>query len=83
MVLDETMAHACISAGRNAFTADMHVRFRRPLPVNSAVRITARTQDAGGRVIRATGEVVADDGTVVAQAEGRYMASPRAADGSG
>ena len=37
MVLDETMAHACVSKGLKGFTGEISVRFRQRVRVGTAV----------------------------------------------
>ncbi|HPE20940.1 MAG TPA: PaaI family thioesterase [Candidatus Mcinerneyibacteriales bacterium] len=41
-LLDEVMAKACLAAGLDAFTAEISVKFLKPLPVGSRVRVEGK-----------------------------------------
>ncbi|MBN2725804.1 PaaI family thioesterase [Candidatus Mcinerneyibacteriota bacterium] len=41
-LLDEAMAKACLAAGLDAFTAEISVKFLKPLPVGSRVRVEGK-----------------------------------------
>lgn len=80
MVLDEVMAHACMSRGggaETAVTAEMTVRFLRPVPTGSRLRAEARVTEARGRIIRTEARLAADDGLAAAEAQARFVAGKR------
>jgi uncharacterized protein (TIGR00369 family) len=72
-LLDEMMAHACISAGTKAVTAEMTTRFLRPVPVGSRVRVTAAVTAERGRVIAAGGKLYEGGGELAAEATARFL----------
>ncbi len=49
-VLDEIMAHACVSLGKHGFTAELSVRFKNPLKTGSRIR-------AEGRIVKTRGSI--------------------------
>lgn len=83
-VLDETIGRAISIEDPGAFgvTVEITVRFRKPVPLDRDVRAVARLTKHG-RIFEGTGEIVLDDGTVAAEASGRYlkMAIDRIAEG--
>ena len=83
MVLDETMAHACISAGRNGLTAEMKVRYRLPVQVDARLKAKGWVAADRGKLIETGGALTNDAGQIVAEATGRFFApvSPAVAAG--
>jgi len=75
MLLDETMAHACLSAGRMMVTADMSVRYVSPVVVGTTIKAEARVAEERGRIARAEGRITTADGTLVARASARFLAA--------
>lgn len=77
-VLDEVMAHACMGLGQaaaTAVTAEMTVRFLRPVPTGSRLRAEGRVVESRGRVIRTEGRLLDGDGLAVAEAGARFIAA--------
>ena len=72
-VLDELMAHACISTGATVVTAEMKTRFLKAVPVGTRVRITGAVTAERGRVITAEGKIFDSEGTLVAKATARFL----------
>ena len=75
-VLDEVMAHACISLGEqaaSAVTAEMTVRFRKPVPTGSRLRAEGWVTQTKGRIIQTEGRLVGEDGQNVAEAHARFV----------
>lgn len=72
-VLDELMAHACISHGTKAVTAEMTVRFLKAVPVGSRVRVTGAVAGERGRVITTEGKLYDGEGTLAAEATARFI----------
>jgi acyl-coenzyme A thioesterase PaaI-like protein len=56
-------------------TADMQLRFRRPIPIASALRLEGIAGDAR-RIYAAAGRIVDQSGAVLAEAAGRFVPSP-------
>ncbi len=71
-LLDEVMAHAVIATGVQVVTADMHIKFVRPAPVGFPLTIAGNRTGGRGRLHLAKGVVMMPDGTVLAEAEGRF-----------
>ena len=77
-LLDETIGRA-VNAGRDeawGVTVKFSMRLRRPVPLDREVKVVARITHEGSRKYEGTGEVVLDDGTVAAEAEGIYVKLP-------
>jgi acyl-coenzyme A thioesterase PaaI-like protein len=60
-----------------AVTAEMTVRFLRPVPTGSRLRAEARVTEARGRIIRTEARLAADDGLAAAEAQARFVAGKR------
>jgi uncharacterized protein (TIGR00369 family) len=73
-VLDETMGWAtCLRAKRFAHTAELTLRFRRPVPTGRPLRVEARAKEPRRRLCAAEAELLNDEGDVLASAEGKFM----------
>ncbi len=75
MLLDETMAHACISRGLQGVTAEMTVRFKKPLPVGSTVVVRGRAEESKSRIVRTEAELADESGTTFATGSAKFIAS--------
>jgi len=77
-VLDETLSRMATAQGRWMMTARLEVRYRAAAPLGQTLRVSARTLAARARMLTAAGEIrLADDpATVIATAEGTFMALP-------
>ena len=77
-ILDEVMAWAVIGRGTWGVTAQMSVRFRRPVHAGTGIRAEGRVIEEGRRAAKATGQVVdAATGEVLATGESTFVAVPR------
>jgi uncharacterized protein (TIGR00369 family) len=56
-------------------TADMQLRFRRPIPITSVLRLEGIAGDAR-RIYAAAGRIVDPSGTILAEAAGRFVPNP-------
>jgi uncharacterized protein (TIGR00369 family) len=72
-LLDETMAHACLSGEGNAVTAELTVRFLKPVEVGRTVKVSGEVTQARGRVVHTSGEIRTADGEEVARGEARFI----------
>ena len=72
-LLDEVMAYACLSREGNAVTAEMTVRFLKPVQVGQRVRLTGRVVETRRRVVHTEGEIVGADGEAVARGQARFL----------
>jgi len=80
MLLDEVMAHACIRSagtepGRTAVTAEMTVRFKKPVETGSRVRIVGTITETKGRILSTQGWVYDESGAVAAEGQARFLLS--------
>ena len=75
MLLDEMMAHAAIAYAGFCVTAEMKVRFKRPVFPNVPLTVEGEVMSRSGRIVT-TKAVLRDGDTVLAEAEGR-MVIPR------
>lgn len=72
MVLDETMAHACISQGFHGFTGQIAVRFRTPVSVGTTVHASGRVVMRRRRVVTTTAQLTVA-GATIAEAHATFM----------
>ena len=73
-LLDDVMANWIYLRGEQCFTAKAEVRYRQPLPVGTPIRLEGRQRLRKGRLAVLEGRVLRqDDGSVVAEAVGRFM----------
>jgi len=80
MLLDEAMAHACIHVAdspvdRTAVTAEMTVRFKKPVETGTRVRIAGRVVETKGRILSTHGAVYDESGALAAEATARFLVS--------
>jgi acyl-coenzyme A thioesterase PaaI-like protein len=68
-VLDEVMVTLLIKMGRLAATAELHVRFRKPLRIGEPIKVRAWLVEERGRVFKLAAAACLLDGTEVASAE--------------
>jgi len=57
-------------------TVEFTVRFRRPVPLDREVKAVGRITRDSNRIFEGTGEILLEDGTIAAEAHGRYMKLP-------
>lgn len=80
MLLDEAMAHACIHVAgslidRMAVTAEMTVRFKKPVETGTRVRIVGTVVETRGRILSTHGAVYDASGAPAAEATAKFMLS--------
>jgi uncharacterized protein (TIGR00369 family) len=77
-VLDETIGRAITIThpGTWGVTAELTVRFRRPVPLDGTIRAIARITRDTSRLFEGSGEIVLDDGAVAVEARGKYVKMP-------
>jgi uncharacterized protein (TIGR00369 family) len=73
MLLDETMAHACISQGVNGVTVDIQVRYLKPVEIGERIRISGRIARVKSRIIETEAEVSDEAGEAVARGSARFL----------
>jgi acyl-coenzyme A thioesterase PaaI-like protein len=74
MLLDEAMAHACGQVGQRAVTAAMQLRFRDAVPLGVRLVVTGVVKWRRRNVIALEAAVALADGSVLASAEGSFVA---------
>ena len=76
-MLDETIGRAVNITDHDAWgvTVEITVRLRKPVPIGEVRCIGRITRDTS-RLFEGSGEIVLADGTVAAEATGRYMKMP-------
>jgi len=74
-ILDETIGRAITIAhpGTWGVTAELTLRFRKPLPLEGEIRAVGRITRDTRRLFEGSGEIVLADGTVAVEASGRYL----------
>lgn len=75
-ILDETIGRAImISHADNIWgvTVDFSMRLRKPIPLDSEVRVMARITKDSKRFFEGSGEILLPDGTVAVEGKGRYL----------
>jgi len=72
-VLDELMAWACTARGIQGVTAEMTVRFRKPLAIGRKVRGQGRIRGGHGRLVLTESRLLTESGELVAEASGKMM----------
>lgn len=80
MLLDEAMAHACLHVSgplvdRMAVTAEMTVRFKKPVEIGTRVRIAGKVIETRGRILSTHGAVYDESGALAAEATARFLIS--------
>lgn len=77
-ILDETIGRAVNVSDTHTWgvTVEFTVRFRRPVPLHREVKAVGRITRDSSRMFEGTGEIVLEDGTIAAEARGKYMKLP-------
>jgi uncharacterized protein (TIGR00369 family) len=74
-ILDETIGRAITIAhpGVWGVTAELTLRYRKPLPLDGEIRAVGRITRDTRRLFEGTGEIVLEDGSVAVEASGKYL----------
>jgi len=72
-LLDEVMAKAVQIRGLYGVTAEMTVRFRKPVPTEKEVVVSGRVTEQRGRLAFTEGEIADLDGNILASAQARFF----------
>jgi uncharacterized protein (TIGR00369 family) len=72
-ILDELLAWACNRTGRSMLTAEMTVRFRRPVRTGRPIHGIGRIAEDRGRLILAEARLLDQSGQLLAEASGKLM----------
>jgi len=79
-LLDEAMAHAAGYAGYRGVTGSMNARFRKPVPVGAPIEIEGKIKWMRRNVLEIEASVRDAGGSVLVEAEGRFVAKGRVED---
>lgn len=82
-LLDEIMTHVLWRRGYDGVTAEMAVRFKRPVPVGEPLAVRARIVRRRGRLAETEGQVLLSDGSIAAQATAKFAVTERGPDQPG
>jgi uncharacterized protein (TIGR00369 family) len=72
-LLDEAMGKLNYGGGKPAMTAELHVNYLRPVPVEQEIIVEARHQRREGRNLLHSAEIRNALGEVLARGEGRFV----------
>ncbi len=78
-ILDEASGRSQMGPGpsRFMFTAQLSIRYRKPVPVGQPLKVLGHAGESKGRVARATGEIYGPDGLLLAQADAVLVDVPQ------
>ena len=78
-LLDETMGnYPYMYEHKVAYTARLEVRFRQPVRIGERIDVITKVKRRKGMLLDMTGQVIREDGTVAAEADGKLMYEERA-----
>lgn len=72
-LLDEVMIKAILARNEYVVTAEMTVKFKRPVTIGQELRFSGRITSSKGRLFFTDGRAVDAEGTVYAEAVGTYL----------
>jgi uncharacterized protein (TIGR00369 family) len=75
-MLDETIGRAIMMRYQEAIwgvTLEFNIRYRKPIPLHTPLRVVGRITKEEGRFFEGTGEILLSDGQVAASGTGKYM----------
>jgi uncharacterized protein (TIGR00369 family) len=72
-ILDEVMAHACLGIARHAVTAEITVKFQKPVETGSRIHAVGRVTAAKGKLINTQGWIYDESGGPAAEAMARFI----------
>lgn len=78
-ILDEAIGRAIMMHSADevwGVTVDLHVRFKKPVPLDEELRVVGRIVKDSSRFFEGSGELMLADGTVAAEAHGKYLKAP-------
>jgi acyl-coenzyme A thioesterase PaaI-like protein len=75
MLLDELMGWACAAAGTPGMTVSLQLRYHRPVPLQTPLRVYARVTGAEDRKISVAGAITTEEdlSTVLVAADGVFV----------
>jgi uncharacterized protein (TIGR00369 family) len=76
-LLDEIMAHACIGVAARAVTAEITVRYQKPVETGTRISVKAVVEETRGRVLNTRGWIHDAEGALAAEATARFITAAR------
>ena len=73
MLLDECMAHACISVLGHAITAELTVRYHAPVETGREVMVRGTIKTVRSKIVETTGTIVDAEGKSIASGTARFL----------
>lgn len=61
LLMDQVLGHGAIVAGRWGMTAELTLRYRRPVPLHTPLRLTSRMSEASGRRTTVLGAIATEE----------------------
>jgi acyl-coenzyme A thioesterase PaaI-like protein len=76
MLLDQVLGHAVVASGNPGMTVRLDTSYRKPVPLLTPLRLTARVLEVDGRVVTAAGAITTEQAPdeVLAEATGTFVA---------
>lgn len=77
-IMDETLGRVILASEPDswAVTAELTIRYKKPAPLDTPLKVVAELTENSRRVFKARGEMLLPDGTVAVTAEGTYVKQP-------
>jgi len=77
-ILDEALGRAILAVEPDcwAVTAELSVRYKKPVPLNVTLKVAAEVTKNNRRLFHCSGDLILPDGEVAATATGIYMKQP-------
>jgi acyl-coenzyme A thioesterase PaaI-like protein len=75
-MLDEIIGRTAIAHNLWCMTAQLQVRFKKPVPIGAALKLKGEIVKKAGRLLEGRGEIRLPDGTLAVEATGTYIKIP-------
>lgn len=74
-ILDETIGRAICAFEKDTlgFTLDLHIKYRKPVPLNKELKVIAKVTHNGSRFFEGEGKLILPTGEVAVEAHGKYI----------
>lgn len=74
-ILDETIGRAILAFEKETlgFTIDLHIRYRKPVPLNTELKVVAKVTHNGSRFFEGKGQIILPSGEIAVEAHGKYI----------
>ena len=75
-MLDELIGRTAIASDLWCMTAKLEVRFRKPVPLGTPLKLKGEITKKAGRLLEGRGEIRLADGSLAVEAHGTYLRIP-------